>query len=126
MYSAYKIVHRLFLYPYLLSPLRSVPGPPLGNPFVGQASKLSAEDSGEYQREWIKEHGSIIRVVGPIGMERLMFLSPEALQQILVKGWLDYPRVRKHMLLSASVHWSNLCSPGIFGRFWAWSRAMVY
>ncbi|KAF8916319.1 cytochrome P450 [Mucidula mucida] len=94
MYIAYKIVHRLFLYPYLLSPLRSVPGPPLGNPFLGQASKLSAEDSGEYQREWIKEHGSIIRVVGPIGMERLMFLSPEALQQILVKGWLDYPRPR--------------------------------
>ncbi|KAF9047074.1 cytochrome P450 [Hymenopellis radicata] len=59
---------------------------------MGQASKLFSEDSREYEREWVKEHGSIIRIVGPIGTERLMFLSPEALQQILIKGWLDYPR----------------------------------
>jgi hypothetical protein len=32
-------------------------------------------------------------MVGPVGIERLMLLKPEALHQILTKDWLQYPRV---------------------------------
>jgi hypothetical protein len=33
-------------------------------------------------------------MMGILGKERLMFLTPEALQQIVAKDWLEYPRVR--------------------------------
>ncbi len=90
---AYKVIHRLFLYPYLLSPLRTVPGPPIGEPILGQSAKMFNYETGIVQREWVKKYGPVVRVVGPVGVERLIFMTPEALHQILVKGWLDYPRV---------------------------------
>lgn len=90
----YKIIHRLFLYPYLLSPLRTVPGPPIGEPILGQSAKIFNYETGIVQREWVKQYGSVVRVVGPVGVERLIFMTPEALYQILVRGWLDHPRPR--------------------------------
>ncbi|KAG7444977.1 cytochrome P450 [Guyanagaster necrorhizus] len=88
----YKVIHQLFLYPYLLSPLRSVPGPPIGEPIFGQSIKIFRYETGIVQREWIKKYGPVVRVVGPVGMERLMFMTPEALHHMLVKEWLDCPR----------------------------------
>ena len=41
----------------------------------------------------MKEHGPLVRVVGPFGIERLIVMKPEALQKILVNDWVDYPRV---------------------------------
>ncbi|KAF5375769.1 hypothetical protein D9757_009010 [Collybiopsis confluens] len=49
-------------------------------------------ESGITQREWAKQYGPVVRVVGPVGIERVMFLRPEALQKVMVKDWLDYPR----------------------------------
>ncbi|KAF8974541.1 cytochrome P450 [Flammula alnicola] len=91
-YGAYLIMHQLFFWPYFLSPLRNVPGPPLGNPLLGQSPIIIKSETGIPQREWVKQHGPVVRVVGPIGIERLIFMKPEALHQILVKDWLDYPR----------------------------------
>ena len=92
-YVAYLIIHRLFLWPYLLSPLRKIPGPPLGNPILGQSPTIIKSESGIPQREWVKQYGPVVRVVGPIGIERIIFTKPEALHQILVTDWVDYPRV---------------------------------
>ncbi|KAF8875065.1 cytochrome P450 [Infundibulicybe gibba] len=88
----YYVLHRLFLWPFVFSPLRSVPGPPLGHPLLGQSPQMIKGESGIPQREWIKKYGPVVRVVGPIGIERLIFVRPEALHQILVKEWLEYPR----------------------------------
>ncbi|KAH9482683.1 Cytochrome P450 monooxygenase 205 [Psilocybe cubensis] len=92
VYVVYLIIHRLILWPYFLSPLRNLPGPPLGNPIWGQSPYIIRSETGIPQREWVKQHGPIVRVVGPVGIERLIFMNPEALHQILVKDWLDYPR----------------------------------
>ncbi|KAF7336376.1 hypothetical protein MVEN_02186200 [Mycena venus] len=43
-------------------------------------------------REWAKQYGPVVRCMGPVGKECIIFLSPEALQQIMVKDWLVYPR----------------------------------
>jgi hypothetical protein len=32
-------------------------------------------------------------MVGPVGIERLILLKPEALHQTLTRDWLQYPRV---------------------------------
>lgn len=90
---AYKIFYNIFLYPYLLSPLRHIPGPPVGNPLTGQMLKVVKGEAGIPQREWAKQYGPLVRVVGPIGIERLIPLEPSKLKTILVNQWVDYPRV---------------------------------
>ncbi|KAJ6554010.1 cytochrome P450 [Mycena vulgaris] len=91
-YAAYIFLYRAVLYPRFFSPLRNVPGPPLGNPFLGHYLTLVTSESCIPHRNWVKEHGPVVRMMGIFGKERLMFLSPEALQQIMVKDWLEYPR----------------------------------
>jgi hypothetical protein len=93
VYILYKVVYRLFFYPYYLSPLRNIPGPPLGNPVLGQFGNILRAEAGIIQREWTKEHGPVVRAVGPLGIERLIFMKPEAMHKILVSDWMEYPRV---------------------------------
>ncbi|KAG6831755.1 hypothetical protein H0H92_007907 [Tricholoma furcatifolium] len=86
------VLYQIFLYPSLFSPLRRIPGPPLGHLIYGQFPAIIKGEAGIPQREWVKRHGPVVRVVGPIGLERLIFVKPEALHKILVSDWIDYPR----------------------------------
>ncbi|KAJ8523234.1 hypothetical protein ONZ45_g289 [Pleurotus djamor] len=70
----------------------AIGGPPLGGILVGQFLKIIYGEAGIPQREWVKEHGSAVRVVGPIGIERLIFLKADTLHKILVSEWMEYPR----------------------------------
>ena len=82
----------LILYPRFLSPLRHIPGPPLGSILKGQFPTIINGEAGIPQREWVKTYGSAIRIVGPVGLERVIFTRPEALAKILTSDWVDYPR----------------------------------
>ncbi|KAK0220566.1 cytochrome P450, partial [Armillaria fumosa] len=105
-------VYYLLVYPRWMSPLRVFPGPPLGGIIKGQFPAIINGEAGVPQYQWITQYGSIVRVVGPIGIERLIVASPEALHRILVTHWTDYPRpnfmqytlgvVAGHGLLTAS------------------------
>ncbi|KIK54332.1 hypothetical protein GYMLUDRAFT_1023054 [Collybiopsis luxurians FD-317 M1] len=90
--TVYWVLHKLLFYPLFFSPLRNVPGPPLGHPLWGQYGKVVSFQSGLPQQEWAKQYGSVVRVIGPVGKETVMFSRPEALHKIMVKDWLDYPR----------------------------------
>ncbi|KAE9404290.1 cytochrome P450 [Gymnopus androsaceus JB14] len=92
VFIVYFILHKLYIYPFLLSPLRNVPGPSLGHPLWGQFPKVINSESGLPQREWVKQYGPVVRVIGPVGLDRLMLLKPEALHKMMVADWLDYPR----------------------------------
>ncbi|KAH7099379.1 cytochrome P450 [Auriculariales sp. MPI-PUGE-AT-0066] len=87
-----RLVYNVYLYPRFVSPLRHLPGPPLGGVIAGQVRAMLADECGLPQLEWVKEHGSIVRAVGPLGIERLIFTRPEALQKIMVEDWLENPR----------------------------------
>lgn len=89
-----KVVHQLFLWPYLLSPMRFAPGPPLGHVIYGQWPEIIRNEAGVVQREWAKKYGPTVRAVGPVGVERITFLSPEAMQKVLSSDYINYPRVR--------------------------------
>ncbi|KIK54347.1 hypothetical protein GYMLUDRAFT_177521 [Collybiopsis luxurians FD-317 M1] len=107
--TVYWVLYKLFFYPLFFSPIRNVPGPPLGYPLWGQGGKAVPFQLGLQQQEWAKQYGSVVRVVGPIGDEAVLFLRPEALHKIMVKDWLDYPRpnfVRKFL--------SHITSNGLF------------
>ncbi|KAJ4479334.1 cytochrome P450 [Lentinula aciculospora] len=83
----------LLLYPFYLSPLRTLLGPPLGPNFlIGSFGDILNGEAGIPQREWVKKYGTAIRVVGPLGMERVIFSGAEALQKVLVADWISNPR----------------------------------
>lgn len=110
--------YRTIIYPAYLSPLRHIPGPPILpsppsssvfsfilskilGPFTGQFPAIINGEAGIPQREWLKTYAGgkgILRVVGPVGIERVMFLNPEACDKILVRECVDYPRVRFSLL----------------------------
>ncbi|KAF9005232.1 cytochrome P450 [Cyathus striatus] len=92
VYVAWSALYYLFLYPRFLSPLRSIPGPPIGHLIYGQFPDIISGEAGIPQRQWVKDYGPVVRVVGPIGIERLIFMKPEAIHKILVSDWIDYPR----------------------------------
>ncbi|KAG7093942.1 hypothetical protein E1B28_007575 [Marasmius oreades] len=86
-------LYRIVLYPIYLSPLRHVPGPPLGpNLLIGRFGDMINGEAGIPQREWVKQHGQAIRAVGPLGIQRMIFCRPGALHKILVSNWLTNPR----------------------------------
>ena len=97
-YALWKITYQLYIYPRFLSPLRGLPGPPLGSIIRGQFGEIISGEAGIPQRAWVKQYGPVVRVVGPIGIERLIFMNPEAMHKILVTDWTDYPRVSGHAL----------------------------
>ncbi|PPQ84713.1 hypothetical protein CVT24_002674 [Panaeolus cyanescens] len=91
-YIVYIFVYKVWIWPHFLSPLRKVPGPPLGNIIFGQSPNIIRSEVGTNEKKWVREYGPTIRIVGAFGTERMLFLSPEALRQVLVKDWLEYPR----------------------------------
>ncbi|KAJ8094400.1 hypothetical protein PM082_010834 [Marasmius tenuissimus] len=98
-------LYRIVLYPIYLSPLRNIPGPSLGpNLLIGRFGEMIRGEAGIPQREWVKEHGQAIRVVGPLGIQRMIFCRPEALHKILVSNWLtnERPAFMRHILGSVA------------------------
>ncbi|KAJ6524320.1 cytochrome P450 [Mycena capillaripes] len=93
-YATYVLLYRAVVYPCFFSPLRNVPGPSMGSPVFGQGFVISKKETCIPQREWAKQYGPVVRWMWPFRQECLVFLSPEALQQIMVKDWLEYPRPR--------------------------------
>lgn len=84
------------IYPYFISPLRTLSGPFNPNLFAGSTADIIQKDPGIPYLRWSKSFGSVFRVVGPVGIERVVFMRPEALHRILVTGAADYPRVSGH------------------------------
>ncbi|KAI0345150.1 cytochrome P450 [Trametopsis cervina] len=92
-----RLAHKFVLYPWLLSPLRRLPGPrgTLWSPtylLFGEYPNIMRAEAGILQREWAKAYGRVMRAVGPFGIERVIFLSPAAMQKVLVDDWVEYPR----------------------------------
>ncbi|KAJ7617618.1 cytochrome P450 [Mycena polygramma] len=82
-------LYRLVLFPRYLSPLRNMPGPSMGNPILGQYQQIA---DPAFNNAWATKYGSCFRVMGPLGSEAIVVMAPEALDQILVKDWVFYPR----------------------------------
>ncbi|KAJ7749416.1 cytochrome P450 [Mycena metata] len=84
-----KLIYRLFLYLRYLSPLRHLPGPSMGNPILGRSTQIA---DPKVNKEWVRKYGACFRVVGILGTEAIVCMTPEALEQILVRDWMTYPR----------------------------------
>ena len=107
-----KILHQLVLHPYVFSSIRNLPGPRgslLSAKYLiwGEFLAIMTTEAGILQREWAKAYGTILRAVGPFGVERVMFLSPPAMQKVLVDDWVDYPRVYLSFLAQIYVQFNS-------------------
>ena len=63
---------------------------------MGQMIAITTSEPGILQRDWLRQYGDergVMRAIGPLGIERMIFFSNQALQKILVTDWMDYPRV---------------------------------
>lgn len=111
------MVYRFFLKPLYFSPFRNMPGPPLGHPVYGQFKKMITDEPGirmicpfpyitceflslgTLQMKWADDYGPVVRFIGPYGLDHLLFLEPSALEHILVRGRMNYPRVIKDLVV---------------------------
>ena len=91
------VLYQIVLYPRFFSPLRRIPGPPHGNPILGTLPAILRAKPGELHTQWVRDYGPVVRALGPVGTERMMFVQPVALHKILVSDWLEYPRVSNKM-----------------------------
>lgn len=107
---AYKLIHKLFIYPYFTSTLLKAPGPrgsltSLRYLLYGDIPDVLYNEFTQQHREYAKEYGPIVRLVGPVGKEKVMLCSPEAMHKVFVSDWLEYPRV----CIFQQLHWLD-CS----------------
>ena len=96
---AYLIIYQSWIYPFYISPLRSVPTVS-GFPLWGHLSMIISEEAGVPQRRWHKEHGPIIRYFLLFGHERFSVTDTEALKQITIRNtytWIKPQSYRNTM-----------------------------
>ncbi|KIL64498.1 hypothetical protein M378DRAFT_589893 [Amanita muscaria Koide BX008] len=69
--------------------------PPGSQPLVGHSlTILGVKNSGTTLREWIKQFGPTLRVVGPFWSDHLIMMKPEHLEKVLGKDSAhEYPKV---------------------------------
>ncbi len=97
--SSYYIFYQSWIYPFYISPLRSVPTVP-GFPLWGQTFVIITEEVGVPQRRWHKDKGPILRYFQLFGRARLSVIDDEALKQITVRNpyiW-EKPAMSKNFL----------------------------
>ncbi|TFY80430.1 hypothetical protein EWM64_g3585 [Hericium alpestre] len=95
------LAYRATVYPYLLSPLKHIPGPSLldGHLLLGHYPQILASEAGQIQKYWVEKYGSTVKAVGPFGLERLIFTSPKALRAILVEKASHFDKASVYALI---------------------------
>ncbi|KAI0312134.1 cytochrome P450 [Amylostereum chailletii] len=89
-YVAYKAI----LYPRFFSPLRSFPGPPLPlrSALLGHTPAFVNSEPGLAQLKWARKYGPVVRFAGPLGVEGLVLMKPEALHRVFIADVETYPK----------------------------------
>lgn len=82
---SYYVIYQCWIYPFYISPLRSVPTVP-GFPLWGQTFTIITEEIGVPQRRWHKQYGSIVRYFYLFGIARLLVIGDQPLRQIVIRN----------------------------------------
>ncbi|RGB32159.1 cytochrome P450 [Rhizophagus diaphanus] len=84
--------YKVYIWPYYISPLRKIPGPPSESFIFGNFIKLFAEESGEPQIRWVKKYGSILKYYGVLNKPIILVTDTKAIQDIALNQAYDYPK----------------------------------
>jgi cytochrome P450 len=95
------LLYKAYIYPRYVSPLRHLPGPPMGwIPLLGNIPEIIRSDMGAAHERWIKQYGPVFRVYGPLNEPRLFVADPATVQHIVGKQAYTYvkPKMTRSML----------------------------
>ncbi|PKK77878.1 cytochrome P450 [Rhizophagus irregularis] len=84
------ITYKLFIWPYFISPLRKIPGPPSDSLIYGNLKTLMKEESGVPQLGWVEEHGKVITFHGLFNKPKLYIADAKLIQEILLNKAYDF------------------------------------
>jgi len=88
------LVYRIFIYPFFVSPLRHLPGPNGGLPFLGNGLVLFSKPPGQDFLKWITEikNDGLIHFRGILHRDLLLLTSPKSLSDVLVQKSYDFEK----------------------------------
>ncbi|PKY39667.1 cytochrome P450 [Rhizophagus irregularis] len=77
------ITYKIFIWPYYVSPLRKIPGPPSESPIFGNIKSLvKSVDSTEPQLQWVRKYGNVIKYNGLFNKPTIFVVDPKIIQEM--------------------------------------------
>ncbi|CAG8834850.1 17651_t:CDS:2, partial [Racocetra persica] len=107
-------LYKCYIYPLYLSPLHKIPGPPVGNLILGNAS-LKTKDYGKTFSHLTIQYGGIVKYHFLLNKPYLLITDPKLVQiilEIIGEGSLvianDDTHKRQKKMLSPSFSFGNI------------------
>ncbi|CAB4478298.1 unnamed protein product [Rhizophagus irregularis] len=77
------ITYKIFIWPYYVSPLRKIPGPPSESPIFGNIKSLvKVTHSTEPQLQWVRKYGNVIKYNGLFNKPTIFVVDPKIIQEM--------------------------------------------
>ncbi|EXX65298.1 Dit2p [Rhizophagus irregularis DAOM 197198w] len=77
------ITYKIFIWPYYVSPLGKIPGPPSDNPIFGNLQSLiKGAGFTEPQLQWVRKYGNIVKYNGLFNKPTLFVADPKIIQEM--------------------------------------------
>ncbi|CAG8451840.1 99_t:CDS:2 [Ambispora gerdemannii] len=86
------LTYKLYLYPFYLSPIRKLPGPPTDAPLMGNTLSFLKEEFGVPQLRWAEKYGGLLRFHGFLNVPRIQITDPKLIQHVTVNNVYEYPK----------------------------------
>ncbi|RIB08315.1 cytochrome P450 [Gigaspora rosea] len=93
------ILYKCYIYPFHLSPLRKVPGPPSENLFIGHYASFFKKEPAKAFIQLIKQYGGIIRYHSLLNRPHIMISDQQLIQTVLVNRSYDFSKYLNRALI---------------------------
>uniref|UniRef100_A0A1D1YAW8 Cytochrome P450 3A21 n=1 Tax=Anthurium amnicola TaxID=1678845 RepID=A0A1D1YAW8_9ARAE len=86
------ITYKIYIWPFYISPLRKIPGPPSDSPFYGNIKALITEqpDNQEPQLQWVNKYGTIVKYNGLFNKPTLFITDQKIIQEMTSSRTYDF------------------------------------
>ncbi|CAI2173266.1 20134_t:CDS:2 [Funneliformis geosporum] len=82
--------YKVYIFPYYISPLRKIPGPPSENLLYGNLKTLFVEESGEPHKRWVKKYGNFIKYYGFLNKPTIVVTDAKIIKDIFLTQGYDF------------------------------------
>lgn len=95
------VLYQLLIYPFFVSPLRRLPGPPGGNLILGHGLSQFERPPGDRLKRWMNDipNSGLIYFRGMFNMPTLLPTSHETLKAVLSDHTYDYEKPQRFITL---------------------------
>ncbi|KAF0532603.1 cytochrome P450 [Gigaspora margarita] len=93
------ILYKCYVYPFYLSPLRKIPGPPFENFFIGNYASFLKKEPAKAFIQLKKQHGEIFRYHSLFNDPHIVISDPKLVQQVLVNRSYEFSKYQSKAVL---------------------------